>query len=291
MWQRAQYVLNNLFLEILLRVIFLAVVCICQFKAQPYMRHITEAELLSNCKRPHHESYVPAWALVLLIVFVPLCCICILFMLTRNFVDTVQALLAWTLALTITAVLTESIKLMVGRPRPDYYWRCFPNGQATPGLRCTGDVYDVIEGRKSFPSGHSSFAFCSLGFLSMWLCGKLGVLSRNRGNACGVILCLAPLMVATAVALSRVCDNHHHWEDVLAGSVLGLTITYFCYYQYYHPLGSESSGDSYEMMIDDEFYNDADFFDEYQSQARELNVYQMLNLCNKNTTENNKKIS
>ncbi|KAJ8737781.1 hypothetical protein PYW08_000376 [Mythimna loreyi] len=266
MWQRAQYVLNNLFLEILLRVIFLLVVCICQLKAQPYMRHITESELLTDYKRPRHDSYVPSWALVLLIVFVPLFCICTPFMWTKNFADTVQALLAWTLALTINAVATEFIKLIVGRPRPDYFWRCFPNGETTPGLSCTGNIYDVIEGRKSFPSGHSSFSFCSLGFLSIWLCGKLGVLSRSRGQACGVIVCLAPLVVASGVAVSRVCDNHHHWEDVLVGSMLGFTITYFCYHQYYHPLGSESSGEPY-VMLDHEYFNDTcndDIFDIYQ---------------------------
>lgn len=295
MWQSTHYGTNNLLWEILLRVLLLGLVCISQIKSRPYIRHISETELLNEYKRPRLDSYVPAWATVLLIVFVPLACICTRYMTTRDYVDTAQSLLAWTLALTINAVITESIKLIIGRPRPDFFWRCFPDGQVVPGLQCTGNPYDIIEGRKSFPSGHSSFSFCSLSFLSLWLCGKLGVLSRRRGRSCGLVICLVPMMIAGMVAMSRYCDNHHHWEDVFVGSLLGIACSYFCYQQYYHPLESEWSGEPYVTMDNEMFsttYDGNDSTHHVQCCTKDIdNICLMLQLRNKKKLETNKTIS
>lgn len=65
----------------------------------------------------------------------------------------------------MSGLVTNLIKLMVGRPRPDLINRCLPEEGAHDhpvyGLSnvtiCTSKDYDILnDGFKSFPSGHSS---------------------------------------------------------------------------------------------------------------------------------------
>lgn len=254
MWRGVQIVAYNTVSEILMRIVLLVAVCIMHVHIKPHMQDITQAELLHDYKRPRRESLIPLWAMVALIVCVPLLVLYFSSMVSGSY-DMTQSLLAWTLACAINAFITESGKLIVGRPRPDFFYRCFPNGKMTKDLRCTGLMKDLLEGRKSFPSGHSSFSFCSLGFISIWLCGKLRVLSNNRGEGVRVVTCLVPLVAAGVVSMTRCCDNHHHWEDVFAGSIIGFTSSYFCYRQYYYPLDSERAGRPY-IREEDDLQND-----------------------------------
>jgi len=78
----------------------------------------------------------------------------------RDLNDFHHSILGLLFAVLIIAVITDSIKDAVGRPRPDFFWRCFPDGKGnydsvTGNVICHGDWKVIKEGHKSFPSGHT----------------------------------------------------------------------------------------------------------------------------------------
>ncbi|TVU35632.1 hypothetical protein EJB05_17532, partial [Eragrostis curvula] len=70
----------------------------------------------------------------------------------------------------------------------------------------------------------STRSFAGLGFLSWYLAGKITVFDR-RGHVAKLCIILMPLLLAVMVAISRVDDYWHHWQDVFAGGILGRCLT------------------------------------------------------------------
>jgi len=100
--------------------------------------------------------------------------------------DVIDAFLAYILGALSCGVTVSMIKVLAGRPRPDFFNRCFPDvniydsaavqskiDQVTKNfgnLICDNpDTHFVNEARKSFPSGHSSTAFSFFWFMSLYL--------------------------------------------------------------------------------------------------------------------------
>jgi len=152
--------------------------------------------------------------------------------------------LSFAIALILTSFLTDTIKNAVGRPRPDLISRCIPAPGTQPGILVTLDVctqtdhHKLHDGWRSFPSGHASFSFAGLGFLSLFLAGQLRIFrhvdgGRDLGRA---LICLVPLIVAALIAISRCEDYRHDVYDVCFGSVLGFLVGYWSYRRHWPSL-------------------------------------------------------
>lgn len=214
---------------------------------EPFVRMIQpeEAWLYRN---PMTESYVSGRWLWRMVVLVPVLTVGGVYAVTRDAVDMVTATLVFSLATPLNGVLTNIVKLCVGRPRPDFIYRCWPDGAVpkdaflSPSLPCTGHPDTITEGRKSFPSGHSSFSFVTWGFAFFYLAGKLGTFRcRSPSSSLQLLLLLSTLVAPLTIALSRTADYHHHWQDVLVGSLIGLGSAWVVYRQHYPCLSSPQS--------------------------------------------------
>ncbi|POY71007.1 hypothetical protein BMF94_5932 [Rhodotorula taiwanensis] len=175
----------------------------------------------------------------------------------RSFWDCHSAILGLLLSVSLTTVFTQVVKVCVGRPRPDLIDRCQPvqgaanaavYGLATVAV-CTVQTGHIIDdGFKSFPSGHSSFAWAGLGYFSLYLAGKMRLFDR-RGHAIKAWIAIAPLIGATLIAVSRTMDYRHHATDVIAGSILGALIALVTYHLYYPSLFSANCNLPYSPRI------------------------------------------
>ncbi|TQD92472.1 hypothetical protein C1H46_022033 [Malus baccata] len=215
--------------------LLLAVIELILYIIYPFYRFVGK-DMMEDLRYPMKANTVPVWAVPMYSVLLPVVIFLFFYMRRKDVHDLHHSILGLLFAVLITGVITDAIKNAVGRPRPDFFWRCFPDGKDVydqlGGVVCHGKDSDIKEGHKSFPSGHSSWSFAGLGFLSLYLCGKIKAFDR-KGHVAKLCIVLLPLLAASLVAISRVDDYWHHWQDVFAGGLLGLVVASFCYRQFF----------------------------------------------------------
>ncbi|EIN09506.1 phosphatidic acid phosphatase [Punctularia strigosozonata HHB-11173 SS5] len=169
----------------------------------------------------------------------------------RSLMEIHHGLLALIAGRLLSTLITDLLKSRVGRLRPDFLSRCKWDAALSA---CTGKADDVLDGRKSFPSGHSSTAFAGMTFLFLWIAGNTSAWSFTsrppsslllRSRLLGLLISLLPIGYATWVAISRMEDYRHHKEDVIVGSLVGILSSTICYLVYWpNPFSWRSFKDS-----------------------------------------------
>ncbi|KAI5083009.1 hypothetical protein GOP47_0002752 [Adiantum capillus-veneris] len=241
----ASYKLFRFHLHDWLALIALAVIYgILNSVINPFYRYVG-SPIIQDYKYPLKPNTIPGLAVPVIAIGIPLVIFIIYFLYMKDITDLHHAILGLLFTVVISAVITEAIKNALGWPRPNFFWRCFPDGierynNDTFEVQCTGEQSVIKEGHKSFPSGHTSGSFAGLGFLSLYLAGKLQMFDR-RGHVAKLIIVVLPLIGALLVGLSRVDDYWHHWNDVFGGAILGLTMAILCYHHFFPSVFSDKS--------------------------------------------------
>lgn len=144
----------------------------------------------------------------------------------------------------------------MARPRPDFVARCWPHGAQRAftdvGVPiCAPDAIDWVEGLKSFPSGHTSWAASGMAYLTLWLLGALRVFG-GAARPTSIAAALCPLCLAAWIGMTRIQDRWHHTEDVMVGFSLGSTIAYLCYRAVHCPVNGPHAGALTALAVPDE---------------------------------------
>lgn len=133
--------------------------------------------------------------------------------------------------------LTNMAKLSVGRLRPNFLsvcnityasLNCVP-GTYVPKVDCpVRNQKMVVEARKSFFSGHASFAMYTMLYLAFYLQARL---SWRGARLLRPLVQFILVMIAIYTGLSRISDYRHHPTDVLTGFIQGgLTAYWVAFY-------------------------------------------------------------
>ncbi|KAF2097801.1 acid phosphatase/Vanadium-dependent haloperoxidase [Rhizodiscina lignyota] len=191
-------------------------------------------------------------------------------------------ILGFFISVMVTSLITDIIKNAIGRPRPDLIDRCKPQ-LGTPGHTlldfdvCTETNHHTLnDGFRSFPSGHSSFSFAGLGYLSFFLTSQLRAL-HPRVDLFRIFVAFTPLVGAALIALSRYEDYRHDPYDITAGSLLGFLLAFGSWRRYYPSLRSQHCNTPYptrdaEFRKEEEWHHKRRDEEEMVGSSREFEI-------------------
>ncbi|XP_010274450.1 PREDICTED: putative lipid phosphate phosphatase 3, chloroplastic isoform X3 [Nelumbo nucifera] len=155
-----------------LMLLFLVVIKIILTVIHPFYRFVGK-DMMNGLKYPLKDSTVPMWTVPIFTVLLPIVIFIAFYFCRRDIYDLHNSILGLLFSVLITIVITDAIKNAVGRPRPDFFWRCFPDGKDVydqlGNVICHGKANVIKDGHKSFPSGHTScFTVATLCYLQFF---------------------------------------------------------------------------------------------------------------------------
>lgn len=143
--------------------------------------------------------------------------------------------------------ITNTIKILVLRPRPNFFAYCnykgyndamtsnnftSYNSMTIPGVQgsiSSCESESTVDPVLSFPSGHSSLSWSAMVFVSLLVKYTIKLYSHFNLLSYHGILVVAPLYLSGWIAITRIQDFYHHCDDVMMGSFIGASCSYFIF--------------------------------------------------------------
>ncbi|CAI7804638.1 unnamed protein product [Closterium sp. NIES-53] len=210
----------------------------------PFQQFVN-ADYMQKYMYPLKPDSVPFWAVPVYAFGFPLLAMTVSFILRRDFIDFHSSLLGFVFNCATTFLLTNALKVSIGRPRPHFFIVCFPSGVPVYGsdgnAQCNGSSSSVMESRVSFPSGHTSMSFSGLTYAALFLAAKLQAFSaRGRGQLWRLVPSACCLAGAASVGITRIDDYWHFPFDVFMGGLIGMVVAAICYFLHYPALFNQN---------------------------------------------------
>ncbi|KAJ7917500.1 lipid phosphate phosphatase 1 [Mycena leptocephala] len=195
---------------------------------------------------PHRKSQIGGTLNHFIALLVPAAIVAAAALYRLSFVSLHHGILALLAGRGMARVFTNVLK---NRLRPDFLARCKWDEVA---MKCTGKKADILDGRRSFPSGHSSAVFAGMAFLSLWLAGQTAAwcfhapvpAASLRSSRLGRFsLTLLPLSWAVFVAVTRLEETSQRRR--YCRGLIGVLCGAICYLAFWPSPFSARSFSSY----------------------------------------------
>jgi membrane-associated phospholipid phosphatase len=149
--------------------------------------------------------------------------------------------------LLFTDGVTNTIKILVLRPRPNFFAYCNYKGYNDAMISNNFTSYDAqtltnqqgstssclsdntMDPVLSFPSGHSAFSWAGMTFISLLVKYTIGLFTKFELVSYHGILVVAPLYLSGWIAITRIQDFYHHTDDCMMGAFIGASVSYFIF--------------------------------------------------------------
>eukprot|EP00752_Nemacystus_decipiens_P006027 g5443.t1 len=137
----------------------------------------------------------------------------------RGAASLADVVLGMLFCLGVSVTVTDGIKLVVGRPRPNY-------AALRALVEFGGKGMSSFKGMsiRSFPSGHSSMSMAGTLFVTLVCWGDLSRYASDHKSWRRSLLAyisIFPALISIWVGVSRIRDYWHFQDDVVAGWIIG----------------------------------------------------------------------